>query len=179
MSDSPIRPFRSVHMALADPLRLQLFEQLLAAPASARELAARVELPPDRLYYHLRQLEQAGLVEVAEYRPLSGGKVERIYRVVEVEPPGDDNGPEETARFLATVLDATQADIAAAFAAKSHGRTRQVTVGRTTIRLSLRQFDELRHRLEDLIHELDEAEDEDDDHPVRVLFTLVDLTDRD
>ena len=39
-------------------------------PRSARELADCAGLPADRLYYHLGQLEQAGLIEVAEYRRL-------------------------------------------------------------------------------------------------------------
>ncbi|MFF7311606.1 helix-turn-helix domain-containing protein [Streptomyces sp. NPDC008137] len=48
-------------------------------PQSARELADRADLPADRLYYHLGQLERAGLIEIAEYRPLARGKVERVH----------------------------------------------------------------------------------------------------
>lgn len=169
-------------MALADPLRLQLFELLLEAPSSAKELAQHIELPPDRLYYHLRQLERARLIEVADYRRLSGGKVERVYQVVEVEPPGDDAGPEDTTRFLAAVLDATQADIAAAFSAKQQGRAREVTVIRKTVRLTPEQFADLRHHLADLIRQAMERpadSDNGDARSVRLLFTLVDLQDRD
>ena len=69
---------RSVHRALADPLRIRLLECLWGQPQSAKELAEWAGLPPDRLYYHLAQLEQAGLIEIAEYRRLQGGKVERV-----------------------------------------------------------------------------------------------------
>lgn len=52
------------------PLRIRLREALWETPQSARELADRADLPADRLSYHLGRLERAGLVEIAEYRPL-------------------------------------------------------------------------------------------------------------
>ena len=55
-------------------------------------------MPPDRLYHHLARLEEVGLITIAEYRPLPGGKVERVYAAAEVEPPGDEASPEDTAR---------------------------------------------------------------------------------
>lgn len=168
-------------MALADPLRLRLWELLLETPSSAKELARRIDVPPDRLYYHLRQLERAGLIEVADYRRLEGGKVERVYQVVEVEPPGDDSGPEDTTRFLAAVLDATQADIAAAFQAKQAGRRREVRVARTTVRLTPEAYSELHEQISTLIRQAEQRStsgERDDAQPVRVLYTLVDLQDR-
>lgn len=161
---------------VADPLRLRLFEELLAGPRSARELAEVAELPPDRLYYHLRRLEQAGLVEIAEYRRLAGGKVERIYRTTDIEPPGDDVEHQDTARFVTAVLDATQADLSAAFSAKQDGRRREVLVSRATLRLSESQFASLRDHLAELVQQNIQAEN--DEPPVRVLFAMVDLRDR-
>src|SRR6516164_84566 len=105
---------RSMHRALADPRRIQLLECLWARPQTAKELAASAGLPPDRLYYHLAQLEQARLIEVAEYRRLPGGKVERVYQPASVEPPGDEATPLEFAEFLGVMLEATRADISAA-----------------------------------------------------------------
>ncbi|MBN6038041.1 helix-turn-helix domain-containing protein [Amycolatopsis sp. 195334CR] len=61
------------------PLRRRLLA-LLREPASATQLAARLELPRQRVNYHLRALEAAGLVEVAELRQRRGC-VERILRV--------------------------------------------------------------------------------------------------
>lgn len=75
---APRKPWHGVHKALADPLRIRLWEWLAEAPRSARQLADCAGLPADRLYYHLGQLERAGLIEVAEYRPLARGKVERV-----------------------------------------------------------------------------------------------------
>jgi DNA-binding transcriptional ArsR family regulator len=59
-----------------DPMRARLLAEL-AAPASAATLAARVDLPRQKVNYHLRTLESHGLVEVAEERRW-GGLTERL-----------------------------------------------------------------------------------------------------
>src|SRR5215472_12749813 len=91
---------RSVHRALAGPMRIRLLECLWGRPHSASSLAEWASLLPDRLYYHLAQLEQARLIEIAVDRRLAGGKVERVYRPTPVEPPGDEATPLEFADFL-------------------------------------------------------------------------------
>nr|WP_196790760.1 helix-turn-helix domain-containing protein [Motilibacter aurantiacus] len=58
-----------------DPVRARLLAEL-RAPASAAELAQRVGLARQKVNYHLRRLEEQGLVEVAETR-LWGGLTER------------------------------------------------------------------------------------------------------
>src|SRR6516165_73712 len=73
-TSAPRKSWHRVHKALADPLRIRLLEWLFEAPRSARQLANCAGLPADRLYYHLGQLEQAGLIEIAEYRRLARGK---------------------------------------------------------------------------------------------------------
>src|SRR5215471_10555445 len=142
---------RSVHQALADPMRIRLLECLWGRPQSARELAAWVGMAPPRLYYHLAQLEQAGLIEIAEYRPLPGGKVERVYRPTEVEPPGDTTTPEEFSRFLTAMLEATQVDIAAAGVARDAGERREISLTRTTLCLSEAELVTLRESLLELV----------------------------
>jgi DNA-binding transcriptional ArsR family regulator len=168
---------RSPHRALADPLRIRLLEALWGRPQSAKELAEWAGIPPDRLYYHLAQLEQAGLIEIAEYRPLPGGKVERVYRPTVVEPPGDVATPEELSRFLSAALEATRADIASAGVAKEAGEQREISLTRTTVRLSEAEFVTLRDRLLELVQA---AQDKSDNEGIwtRVVITLVDLQDR-
>lgn len=64
--------------ATLDPLRARLLAELVE-PASAAELAPRVELSRQKLNYHLHALEQVGLVrQVAERR--HGGITERIVQ---------------------------------------------------------------------------------------------------
>lgn len=176
-SAPPDRPrsWRGVHQALGDPLRIRLFEALWHGPRSAKELSAEVGLPPDRLYYHLRQLEHAGIVEVAEYRPLPSGKVERVYRRVEAEPPGDAS-PEETAAFLASVLDVTKADITAAFMAEAAGEHRQVVVAQGLLWLTAEGLADFRRAFEELLARF--ADPDPAGVQARALVALADLEER-
>jgi DNA-binding transcriptional ArsR family regulator len=165
-----------MHKALADPLRIRLLEWLWERPRSARELAECSGLAADRLYYHLGQLERAGLIEITEHRPLPRGKVERVYAPAVVEPPTDAAGPEEMAAFLGSMLDATRADINAAYRAKQAGQRREVELLRGTLRLDEAGLAELRAHIERLKSRCGETDD-----PgvwTRIVVALVDLQDR-
>lgn len=168
--------WRGMHKALADPLRIRLWEWLAEAPRSARQLADCAGLPADRLYYHLGQLEQAGLIEVAEYRPLARGKVERVYALPETEPPGDDADPQEAAAFLGSVLEATAMDVTAAYQARQAGRRREVTLHRGALRLTDTGLAELRGQVEQLVARF--ADPAADGTWTRVVLAIVDLQDR-
>ena len=61
-----------------DPMRARLLAEL-AEPGSATMLAARVGLPRQKINYHLRALEQHGLVELVEERR-KGNVTERVLR---------------------------------------------------------------------------------------------------
>src|SRR5580692_1762188 len=173
--------YRNVHRALADPLRIRLLEALWFRPRSVKELAEAVQLPPDRLYYHLRQLEQAAVIEVSGYRPLPGGKVERLYQRAEAEPPAEESSPEEIATFLDAVLDATKVDITAAHMAKADGQRREVAVTRAALRLTDEGLAELHRMLNDMRERFSSPEfagPEAEGTWVRVLVALVDLEER-
>ena len=59
-----------------EPVKSQLLAAL-AEPASAAALAARLRIPRQKVNYHLRSLEDHGLVRVSEER-LWGGLTERV-----------------------------------------------------------------------------------------------------
>jgi DNA-binding transcriptional ArsR family regulator len=58
-------------MPTLSPLRQRLLEEL-AEPASAAALAQQLGLPRQKVNYHLRMLEQEGLVELVEERRRRG-----------------------------------------------------------------------------------------------------------
>ena len=62
--------------AMLEPTRLRLLSEL-ATPASASDLARRTGEPRQRINYHLRALEAAGLVELVEQRK-KGNCTERV-----------------------------------------------------------------------------------------------------
>lgn len=65
--------------AALDPIRAQLLAELVAEPASAATVGERVGLTRQKANYHLRMLEDHGLVELAEIR-MRGGIAERVLR---------------------------------------------------------------------------------------------------
>jgi DNA-binding transcriptional ArsR family regulator len=168
---------RAIHRALADPLRIRLFELLSVRPQSARELADRVGMRPERLYHHLAQLETAKLIQIAEYRPLAGGKVERIYEPAAAEPPGDEATPADIALMLNAALETTRADVNAAAGAREAGEDRQITLTRTGVRLNGQHLAELTAAVGEL---LSAARDHPDDDGVwtTVVWTAIDREDR-
>lgn len=80
VSEAPLELINDTARAavLLDPLRLQLMEEL-RQPDSASGLARRLNLPRQKLNYHLRELESHGFVEMVEERR-KGNCVERILR---------------------------------------------------------------------------------------------------
>jgi len=177
MGDRPSPRLRAVHMALADPLRIHLLELIAAQPRSARELAGLTGRQPNRLYHHLAKLEEGGLIEVAEYRRMPGGKAERVYAPVTVEPPAAAASPAETAQFLSAVLEATRADIIAASQAQESGEHRDITVTRSVVRVSERRLAEFTAGVEEFIRAAQDHPDPDGTWTT-VLWAAVDRQDR-
>jgi len=58
--------------AVAEPLRMRLLMSLDEGDLTVKELAAKLGVPPTRLYYHVRILETFGLLRVASTRMVSG-----------------------------------------------------------------------------------------------------------
>ena len=78
MRDVAVIEDPAVAAVALDPIRSRLLAEL-ATPGSAAGLAARVGLPRQKVNYHLRALEERGLVEVAEERR-HGGLTERVLK---------------------------------------------------------------------------------------------------
>jgi DNA-binding transcriptional ArsR family regulator len=68
----------AVAAAALDPVRARLLAELVE-PASAAALAAKLGLPRQKVHYHLKALEDRGLVELAEVRTW-GGITERVLQ---------------------------------------------------------------------------------------------------
>src|SRR5436309_6422872 len=88
--------------ALGHPLRLKVLQALgqTDRPLTNRELAARLSVDPGHLHFHVRMLQRAGLIELAE----ASGR-EKPYRAVAKHLKV---GPEIRAAGLATELQAAQ-----------------------------------------------------------------------
>jgi DNA-binding transcriptional ArsR family regulator len=137
--------------ALGHPLRLKVLQVLGSTdePLTNRELAARLEVDPGHLHFHVRMLHRAGLIELAA----TGNGREKPYRPVAKHL---EVGPEIRAAGLASDLQAAQLrELTSAFelfAERGEFRSAQV-------HLSI-DADTLRGLVNDLIDRLAAAEDE-------------------
>jgi DNA-binding transcriptional ArsR family regulator len=92
--------------ARAHPLRLRMLSLLTGAAMSAAELGRELGISQALASYHLRQLADAQVVELAEERSRRGGQ-ERRYRY-RVPPPAGDRTSVDTeghALFVQAVVD--------------------------------------------------------------------------
>ena len=135
-------------IALLDPERGRVLRALRAEPDSAAGLARRMGESRQRLNYHLRRLEDAGIVELQEERRRRG-QIERVLRpvarafVVDPGALGELAGEPERKgdRFSATYLIAVAArairELAAlrARATSQHKRLATATID-TDVRLA-------------------------------------------
>jgi DNA-binding transcriptional ArsR family regulator len=101
---------------LLDPLRVRILE-LARDPASASDLAGRMDLGRQRLNYHVKQLVAAGLLEPAGSR-VRRGLEERFYRasalsyVIAPQATGAMAPPESAAGDLVALSSLVLADLA-------------------------------------------------------------------
>lgn len=65
--------------ALAHPVRQRILRLLAHQCLTNKQLASLLDESPARLHFHVRELEEAGLIELVEERP-KGGVVEKYYR---------------------------------------------------------------------------------------------------
>lgn len=63
---------------LSHPLRARLLDLFAHAPATVQELAAQLNIPVTRLYYHIHKLETSGLIRIIDSHP-TGGTIEKVY----------------------------------------------------------------------------------------------------
>jgi len=113
-------------------VRRALLERL-REPASAIELAAEMNVPRQKLGYHLRQLEEAGLIELVETRRRRGF-TERVLRartyVIDpdiLSPPDNLDNARHAADHLVNAASAVVRDVARMQAAADRGGTRLLT----------------------------------------------------
>ena len=65
----------------SSPLRRRIMSTISSEPRSVNQIAALLNLPFTRLYYHLHILEQEGFIHMVETRHVLGGVEEKFYQV--------------------------------------------------------------------------------------------------
>lgn len=132
-----IRDVKAVRL-LGSPLRQALLDWIAArGPATVAELSDHLGKPADRLYYHVRLLERAGLL-VAEETQATNGRSEARFDVpgrplvLEYQPASPSNR-RAVRRVIAGVLRSARSDFDHAIAdadVRVDGPSRELWAGR-------------------------------------------------
>lgn len=163
---------------LANPLRLQilsLFED--DVPHTSKQLADLLEMPPAKVHYHVRELLNAGFLELVETKE-KGGVIEKYYlpvakrfKVELNDTETNDVGKTSTHQlFLKTVLDDFQQSFSQALAIAEQKKTdvkdskKGPTIHYSNLFLSEEDAQLLRKELDELLQrwmEKDKSETKD------------------
>lgn len=167
---------------VADPLRNQILEVLIAKPQTVGDVADKLGLTASRLYYHINLLEKHGLIQVYETRQV-GNLIEKIYAATAAQLDVEKSlltfetldGKESIYTIMQTTLDTTREDLLRSIQARrlelERGATehpRQVIVNRTLSNLTESKVHELQERICNLIEDFSEADQKEldkDSHP--------------
>ena len=145
----------AVVAALYDPLRYRLF-RLLETPRTVAELAAKVGLPADRLYYHVRKLTDCGIVRQVDVR-VTGRHNERVFgRVADrIRFSGELDLDAGGSGLFRGIVDELEAGVRAAGPDSTDGM-----VSYHVVSLDPERAAELERRLRAVISEYDDAADD-------------------
>lgn len=162
---------------LADPLRLQILELLILRPQTVKELGARLGLTASKLYYHVNQLEEHGLVQVAETRQVAN-MIEKTYSATTQELHIDPDllsfstsaGRENVHSMVLSTIDATREDLLRSLQARAfeldqgaNEQPREVLINRMLSRMSDERAREFKDRLAALMEEFSAEDNADHD----------------
>jgi DNA-binding transcriptional ArsR family regulator len=141
--------------AFVHPLRRRILHVLVKEPATNQQVARALDLPPARVFHHMRSLERAGLVRLVETR-VSGRNVEKFYaasaRRFILKPDGEEI---EAAPESDSGMDILRQDIAVASLANPADKPRVLT---RTVDASREQLATFHARVRELMNELASGE---------------------
>src|SRR5690348_4531697 len=152
--------------AMADELRLRALEALARRALTVTQLADLLGEPPNRLHYHVRELERVGLVKLVETRE-KGGILEKYYRSVarRFSVPREllqRSSPEDPVAALQAMMDSSSEAFTRALLRATRmeegGRNYPLTLARTHLWLTEEQYRTLSEDLLQLFSKYEEFE---------------------
>jgi DNA-binding transcriptional ArsR family regulator len=157
---------------ITNPIRTQILMSL-ASPRTVKQIAAKLALSPNKLYYHVNLLEEHGLIVVVEKRVVSN-IIEKVYQAAavnfEVEPAlfslSENEESDEALSLIGSVLDQTRDELARAmrvWARKLAERASCPTaVSRALCVIPESRVSEFQQRIETLMKDFQAAEVDQD-----------------
>lgn len=161
LPDLWIRDLETIKV-FADPLRLRIIK-LMQTPQTVKAIAAVLEIPAAKLYYHVNLLHKRNLIQVVDQN-LESGIVEKVYQVTArqfmlANPllAGADFPTEAASAIFTDLLQETVQGFQQALAARDpHEATppRHPFLSQKEVRLNDAQLTALHKRLDALIREV-------------------------
>jgi len=163
--------------ALADPTRVRVLLAVRRQARTVKELAAVLGVPQTRLYYHVKLLEQNGLIRVADRRLVSGIE-ERTYLAVSESmtvSPEFPSGDADLAGLVKALMGALSAEIQVALhdepaAVPGLAASAVPVLTLTDLNLSVEQVAALQARLDELRTEFEAAGDSESQPTFRLVL---------
>jgi len=118
---------RETLKVIADPLRAQILETITAEPLTVKQVADRLGLSPNKLYYHINMLEKFGFIKVIETRQVVN-MIEKTFQAVasqlDIAPAlmntVTDEGKDSVYNLITSTLDTTREDMLRSLQARFH-----------------------------------------------------------
>lgn len=163
---------------LADPLRLSIIE-LLNKPNTVKQVAAQIDKPPTKLYYHFNLLEKHDLITMVDTRIVSG-IVEKHYQATaksyrvdhNLLSPGQGSTGEGLEMTMNAMFESAREDVQASMRAGiielggDAPRHRRLAFSQRRLLLKEAEAEEFYQRLRELLDEFANRNTNDDDAPV-------------
>jgi len=180
---------------VSDPLRVRIIELFSLASnkgdsLTVKELAAQIEMPPTKLYYHVNLLEEHGLIRVVDTQVVSG-IIEKHYQVRARSIGVDDSlfsaggaiqdeGLELLFTSTSSVFKTAQKEFETSYRMiaqqgvdiESFKKKIMVQIGHTFLNLTPEQSFAFHERLTSLLNEIREMEDKPEEGALVYGFTF-------
>jgi DNA-binding transcriptional ArsR family regulator len=157
---------------LSDPMRMQIAELVSYQPRTVKQVAKELGTTPHKLYYHVKLLEDHGLIRVVETRLVSG-IVEKHYQITAKDivvaegllSVAKPEGKSDVEALISSILDGTKSDFIRSLRVRTGadfvGRKGHCSnVSREMSNLTREQADKICRKLVELVKEFESYDDE-------------------
>ena len=166
---------------LANPLRLQVLDALIAAPLTVTQVGEQLGISSKKLYYHIGELERVGLVRLVNTEIQSGIQL-KYYRAVAgyyyltasmLHSDQTIENADASEEFLGFLLESSALALRRSVNAGTIDRyPESFIVSRRALRLSAEKATKVRDRLREIEDEILAAEEPDEELSFSFVYAL-------
>jgi DNA-binding transcriptional ArsR family regulator len=163
--------------AIADMLRLRIFEVLQQRPMTVTQLGEELGEAPAKMHYHVRELEKVGLLRLVETRE-KGGILEKYYqpiaREISVEKSLLFAPPDEALAMVGALLNQMKDGFQGAFreALKQKDTKPRISLGYWRLYLNSEEQEQLLKQIDELVKPFEIKRGVPEELEIQVFLTM-------